>query len=77
MANVILIRDSPSILLKRSRDAITYSLQEKNSTINVRSQGRSQRHYIGGETKGTEIKRFILRREGGASLNQGGVRATP
>ena len=50
---------------------------KKNSTINVRSHGRSQRHCIGGETKGTEIKRFILRREGGASLNQGGVRATP
>ena len=45
--------------------------------MNIRSQGRSQRHYIGGETKGTEIKRFIPREEGGASLNQGGVRATP
>ena len=54
----------------------TKALKE-NSTINVRSQGRLQRHNKRGETKGTEIKRFILRREGGASLNQGGVRATP
>ena len=37
---------------------------KKNSTINVRSQGRLQRHNKRGETKGTEIKRFILRREG-------------
>ena len=73
MANDILIRNSPSI--KEAETSLhnyykknTKALKE-NSTINVRSQGRSQRHYIGGKTKGTEIKKFILRREGGLGLS--------
>ena len=44
---------------------------KENSTINVRSQGRSQRHYIGGETKGTEIKKVHFEKRGRGKSESG------
>ena len=75
MANDILIRNSPSIKGAETSLHNYYKKNDKalkeNSTINVRSQGRSQRHYKGAETKGTEIKRFILEERGRGKSESG------